>query len=86
MITIGKVSEEPKPRGVRKGTLTKKAAAALRAKIEWALRVHDQRLGPSALEFCIASSHNSAPQLSDSRKSSSTSLTKFYCRRLLVSR
>jgi hypothetical protein len=51
MITIGSVSEEPRPRGARKGTLTKKAAAALRVAIGRALQEHGQRLGPSALEF-----------------------------------
>jgi hypothetical protein len=51
MITIDKVSEEPKPRIARKGTLTKKAASALRVAIERALREHGQRLGPSAVTF-----------------------------------
>jgi len=51
MITIGRVGEEPQPRGARKGTLTKKAAAALRAAVGGALREHGQRLGPSAVKF-----------------------------------
>ena len=51
MITIDRVDEEPKPRGARKGTLTKKAAVALRVAIELALRKHGKRLGPSAENF-----------------------------------
>jgi hypothetical protein len=51
MITIDRVSEMPMPQGARKGTLTKKAATARRAAIEWAMQEHGQRLGPSAITF-----------------------------------
>jgi hypothetical protein len=51
MITIGRVIEEPKPQGARKGTLTKKAASSLRVAIGRALRENGQRLGPSAVKF-----------------------------------
>jgi hypothetical protein len=51
MITIESAASESKPRGARKATLTKKAAAELRGKIESALQGNERRLGPSAVAF-----------------------------------
>jgi hypothetical protein len=59
MITID-AGEDSKPRGARKGTLTKKFVAELRVRIERALREHGRRLGPSAVNFlhCILTQLN----------------------------
>jgi hypothetical protein len=51
MITIQSAATENKPRGARKATLTRKAAAELRLKIDRALQQDGGRLNPKTVEF-----------------------------------
>jgi hypothetical protein len=46
--------DDIKPRGVRKATLTKKAIAELRLKIDCALRQDGRRLGRPAVDFLVS--------------------------------
>jgi hypothetical protein len=55
MITTEGAADEIKPRGVRKATLTKKAALELRLKIDCALQAEGRRRLPrSAIDFLIS--------------------------------